>query len=170
MNDALARWNGLQFFEAAEEILPCCGSKAWARGVAARRPIHDEAALLITCDEVWKELPESDWMEAFRSHPRIGESRASTSALAQSVSWSKTEQQRVSTADDEVKRALAEGNRVYEQRFKRIFIVCASGKSAIEILEILRRRLRDDDKTELQEAAEQQRQITRIRLRKWISS
>jgi len=170
MNDALARWNGLQFFEAAEEILPCCGSKAWARGVAARRPIHDEAALLITCDEVWKELPEPDWMEAFRSHPRIGESRASASALAQSVSWSKTEQQRVSAADDEVKRALAEGNRAYEQRFKRIFIVCASGKSAIEILEILRRRLRNDDKTELQEAAEQQRQITRIRLRKWISS
>jgi 2-oxo-4-hydroxy-4-carboxy-5-ureidoimidazoline decarboxylase len=170
MNDALARWNGLQFFEAAEELLPCCGSKAWARGVAARRPIHDEAALLITCDEVWKELPESDWMEAFRSHPRIGESRASTSALAQSVSWSKTEQQRVSAGDDEVKRALAEGNRAYEQRFKRIFIVCASGKSAIEILEILRRRLRNDDKTELQEAAEQQRQITRIRLRKWISS
>ena len=170
MNDALARWNGLQFFEAAEEILPCCGSKAWARGVAARRPIHDEAALLITCDEVWKELPESDWMEAFRSHPRIGESRASASALAQSVSWSKTEQQRVSAADDEVKRALAEGNRAYEQRFKRIFIVCANGKSAIEILEILRRRLRNDDKTELQEAAEQQRQITRIRLRKWISS
>jgi 2-oxo-4-hydroxy-4-carboxy-5-ureidoimidazoline decarboxylase len=170
MNDALARWNGLQFFEAAEEILPCCGSKAWARGVAARRPIHDEAALLITCDEIWKELPESDWMEAFRSHPRIGESRASASALAQSVSWSKTEQQRVSAADDEVKRALAEGNQAYEQRFKRIFIVCASGKSAIEILEILRRRLRNDDKTELQEAAEQQRQITRIRLRKWISS
>jgi len=170
MNDALARWNGLQFFEAAEEILPCCGSKAWARGVAARRPIHDEAALLIACDEVWKELPEPDWMEAFRSHPRIGESRASASALAQSVSWSKTEQQRVSAADDEVKRALAEGNRAYEQRFKRIFIVCASGKSAIEILEILRRRLRNDDKTELQEAAEQQRQITRIRLRKWISS
>jgi len=170
MNNALARWNGLQFFEAAEEILPCCGSKAWARGVAARRPIHDEAALLITCDEVWKELREPDWMEAFRSHPRIGESRASASALAQSVSWSKTEQQRVSAADDEVKRALAEGNRAYEQRFKRIFIVCASGKSAIEILEILRRRLRNDDKTELQEAAEQQRQITRIRLRKWISS
>jgi len=170
MNDALARWNDLQFFEAAEEILPCCGSKAWARGVAARRPIHDEAALLTTCDEVWKELPESDWMEAFRSHPRIGESHASASALPQSVSWSKTEQQRVSAADDEVKRALAEGNRAYEQRFKRIFIVCASGKSAIEILEILRRRLRNDDKTELQEAAEEQRQIARIRLRKWISS
>ena len=170
MNDALARWNGLQFFEAAEEILPCCGSKAWARGVAARRPIHDEAALLITCDEVWKELPESDWMEAFRSHPRIGESHASASALAQSVSWSKTEQQRVSAADDEVKRALAEGNRVYEQRFKHIFIVCASGKSATDILEILRRRLRNDDKTELLEAAEQQRQIAHIRLRKWISS
>ncbi len=170
MSDTLARWNGLQFFEAAEQILPCCGSKAWARGVAARRPIHDEAALLTACDEVWKNLPESDWMEAFRSHPRIGESHGPASALPQSVSWSKTEQQRVSAGDDEVKRALAEGNRAYERRFKRIFIVCASGKPATEILEILRRRLRNDDKTELQEAAEQQRQIAHIRLRKWISS
>jgi 2-oxo-4-hydroxy-4-carboxy-5-ureidoimidazoline decarboxylase len=170
MSDALARWNGLQFFEAAEEILPCCGSKAWARGVAARRPIRNETTLLTICDEVWKELPESDWMEAFQSHPRIGESHAPATALPQSVSWSKTEQHGVSAADDEMKRALAEGNRAYEQRFKRVFIVCASGKSATEILEILRRRLRNDDKTELQEAAEQQRQIAHIRLRKWISS
>ena len=170
MSEVLARWNSMPLYEAVGEILPCCGSKAWAQGVAARRPIHDEAALLVACDEVWKELPESDWMEAFRSHPRIGESHGPSSTLPQSASWSKTEQQGVSTADDEVKLALAEGNRAYEQRFKHIFIVCASGKSAPEMLEILRRRLRNDDKTELQEAAEQQRQIARIRLRKWICS
>ena len=168
MNDALARWNGLQFFEAAEEILPCCGSKAWARGVAARRPIHDEAALLITCDEVWKELPESDWMEAFRSHPRIGESRASASALAQSVSWSKTEQQRVSAADDEVKRALAEGNRAYEQTFGYIFIICATGKSSAEMLTILQDRLHNDPDRELRIAAEEQSRITQLRLKKLL--
>jgi 2-oxo-4-hydroxy-4-carboxy-5-ureidoimidazoline decarboxylase len=170
MSDALARWNGLQFFEAAEEILPCCGSKAWAQGVAARRPIHDEAALLTTCDEVWRNLLESDWMEAFQSHPRIGESNGPASALPQSALWSRTEQGEVGTAGEEIKGALMEGNRTYEQRFNRIFIVCASGKSAPEILEILRRRLQNDDKTELQEAAEQQRKIVHIRLRKWLSS
>jgi 2-oxo-4-hydroxy-4-carboxy--5-ureidoimidazoline (OHCU) decarboxylase len=65
---------------------------------------------------------------------------------------------------------MAEGNRAYEQRFNRIFIVCAAGKSAPEILEILRRRMRNDDPTELHEAAEQQRQIAHLRLKKWLSS
>jgi len=169
MTGVLARWNSLPVHEAAKEILPCCGSKAWARGVSARRPIRDGASLLAASDEVWKNLPESDWLEAFRSHPRIGESHAPPSASPQSASWSKGEQQKVGDAGVEVKQALAEGNRAYEQRFNRIFIVCASGKSAPEILQILERRLRNDDKTELHEAAEQQRQIVHIRLKKWLS-
>ena len=74
MSGVLARWNALRLAEAAEEILPCCGSEAWAQAMAGRRPILDEAALLATSDEVWKSLSEFDWMEAFRSHPRIGES------------------------------------------------------------------------------------------------
>ena len=84
--------------------------------------------------------------------------------------WLKTEQQKVSAAEEKVKLALAEGNRAYEKRFNRIFIVCATGKSGPEILEILRRRLKNDDGAELQEAAEQQRQIAHIRLRKWLCS
>ena len=169
MSDVLARWNGLRPEEAAEEILPCCGSKSWARGMVARRPILDETALLVASDHVWKSLPESDWMEAFRSHPRIGESDRPATSPQQSAEWSRTEQQKVRAADEEVKLALAEGNRAYEQRFNRIFIVCATGKSGPEILEILRRRLQNDDTAELQEAAEQQRQIMHIRLRKWLT-
>jgi 2-oxo-4-hydroxy-4-carboxy-5-ureidoimidazoline decarboxylase len=115
-------------------------------------------------------LLESDWMEAFRSHPRIGESRSPASASAQSAAWSGEEQGRVGTAGEDVKAALAEGNRAYEQRFKRIFIVCATGKSAPEILKILRRRLQNNETTELREAAEQQRQIAHLRLKKWLSS
>lgn len=169
MNELLARWNRLTASEAAQEILPCCGSQAWARGMAARRPITDEATLLAACDEVWKNLREADWMEAFASHPRIGESHALSSATARSSAWSGAEQQSVGAADEQVKVALAEGNREYENRFHRIFIVCATGKSAPEILEILRRRLRNDDRTELHEAAEQQQQIAQIRLKKWLS-
>lgn len=170
MSDVLARWNSLRPDEAAEEILPCCGSKAWARGMATRRPILDEAALLAASDEVWIRLPDSDWMEAFQSHPRIGESRATVSSPTRSVAWSKDEQMKVGSAGEDVKVALADGNRAYEQRFNRVFIVCATGKSAPEILEILRRRLRNDETTELHEAAEQQRQIARLRLRKWLAS
>ena len=169
MNEVLARWNALPLEDAAAEILPCCGSRVWACEMALRRPLRDEAALLAASDEVWKNLPPSDWMEAFRSHPRIGESGGPATSSQRSAVWSRTEQQEVRAADEEVKLALEEGNRAYERRFDRIFIVCATGKSGPEILEILRRRLQSDDKTELHEAAEQQRQIAHIRLRKWLT-
>jgi OHCU decarboxylase len=168
--NVLARWNVLQPDKAVEEILSCCGSKAWAREMASHRPILAEAALLAACDEVWKNLPESDWLEAFRSHPRIGDSHSPASAPARSASWSGEEQQKVGAASEDVKTALAEGNREYEKKFNRIFIVCATGKSAPQILDILRRRLQNDDKTELCEAAEQQRQIAHLRLKKWLYS
>ncbi len=169
-NTAVARWNSLPDSEAVNEILPCCGSRAWARALAGRRPLGDAATLLYASDEVWRGLTESDWMEAFASHPRIGESRAPESALAQSRSWSAQEQREVAAAGDAVKIALAEANREYERRFHRVFIVCATGKPAAEILEILQRRLGNDVETELQEAAEQQRQITHIRLKKWLAA
>jgi len=170
MTDALTRWNGLHPEEAAAEILPCCGSQAWARAMALRRPIPDEAALLAACDQVWQALPESDWLEALDSHPRIGESKAPPSGNTKSAAWSGEEQRKVGSAGEDVKAALAEGNRAYEQRFNRIFIVCATGKSAPEILQILRRRLQNNKITELHEAAEQQRQIAQLRLKKWLSS
>jgi 2-oxo-4-hydroxy-4-carboxy-5-ureidoimidazoline decarboxylase len=169
MNAVLARWNTLNAKEADEEILPCCGSKGWSKRMAARRPILGEVALLTASDDIWKRLPESDWNEAFRSHPRIGES-ASQSATARSTEWSGEEQKQVGGAEDEIKTALAEANRVYEQRFHRIFIVCATGKSAADILEILRRRLKNEEAAELQEAAEEQRKITQLRLKKWLAS
>jgi 2-oxo-4-hydroxy-4-carboxy-5-ureidoimidazoline decarboxylase len=169
MSDVLARWNALRPEEAVEQILACCGSAGWAREMAARRPIRDEAALLAACDQAWNSLTEADWLEAFRSHPRIGETHSAAAAPARSTTWSGEEQRRVGSSSEEVKAALAEGNRSYEQRFHRIFIICASGKSAPEILEALRRRLRNDDAAELHESAEQQRQIARLRLKKWLS-
>jgi 2-oxo-4-hydroxy-4-carboxy-5-ureidoimidazoline decarboxylase len=169
MNDVLARWNDLGPTEAAEEILPCCGSTTWASQMASHRPLFDETALLAASDEIWKKLKPSDWMEAFRSHPRIGESRPEIHDSAKASAWSGEEQKKVGSAAEEIRRALAEGNRAYEQRFHRIFIVCATGKSPAEILEILERRLRNDASTELLEAAGQQRQITQLRLKKWLA-
>jgi OHCU decarboxylase len=171
--DALGRWNRLPADEATRAILPCCGSAVWAQGMVARRPFADEIALLAASNEIWRSLAPSDWMEAFRSHPRIGESRASElpsfqPVPAQSVAWSAQEQRDVAAGDDAVKNALSDANREYERRFNRIFIVCATDKSAREILEILRRRLNNNAETELQEAAEQQRQITELRLKKWL--
>jgi 2-oxo-4-hydroxy-4-carboxy-5-ureidoimidazoline decarboxylase len=168
MSDTLARWNFLPATAAVDEILPCCGSRAWAERMVTRRPLTDEKCLLAASDESWRDLTESDWLEAFRSHPRIGESGARKAAAPQSATWSRQEQRNVADADDSVKLALAEGNREYELRFKRIFIVCAAGKSPAEILELLRRRMENDDRAELQEAAEQQRQITQTRLKRWL--
>jgi 2-oxo-4-hydroxy-4-carboxy-5-ureidoimidazoline decarboxylase len=170
MTGVLTRWNALRADEAAEEILPCCGSNAWAHAMAARRPILHEDALLAASDEVWKGLSESDWMEAFRSHPRIGEFHSPASSSPRSAAWSGAEQRRAGAATEDVKVALAVANRAYEERFRRVFIVCANGKSGPEILEILQKRLQNNATTELYEAAEQQRQIARLRLKKWLNS
>jgi 2-oxo-4-hydroxy-4-carboxy-5-ureidoimidazoline decarboxylase len=169
VSEVLARWNGLTQEEAVREILACCGSNAWATAMASKRPLQDDRALLAASDEIWRGLGESVWQEAFRSHPRIGETRAEKTVASQSSAWSKQEQKKAATADEAVRTALKWGNREYEQQFGRTFIVCATGKSAGEILEILRRRLHNDDATELQEAAEEQRQIMQIRLNKWIA-
>jgi 2-oxo-4-hydroxy-4-carboxy-5-ureidoimidazoline decarboxylase len=169
VSEVLARWNGLPQEEAVREILACCGSKTWAASMALKRPIQDEDSLMTTSDAIWSGLGEQDWLEAFRSHPRIGESHAEEVAPAQSSAWSAQEQQKASSADEAVMVALKWGNREYEQKFGRIFIICATGKSASEILEILRRRLHNDEATELRQAAEEQRQIMHIRLNKWIA-
>ena len=169
MNIVLTRWNELEAEQAAKEILPCCGSLAWARDLAARRPIDDEPSLLQCSDEIWKRLPLEAWLEAFSTHPRIGERKAPPRASGQSAAWSRQEQQRVAGADTQAQSALAEGNREYERKFQRVFLVCATGKSALEILAILERRLQNDDATELREAAEEQRKITNLRLRNWLS-
>jgi 2-oxo-4-hydroxy-4-carboxy-5-ureidoimidazoline decarboxylase len=169
VSEALARWNGLPQEEAVREILACCGSNAWAAAMASKRPLHDEASLLAASDFAWRNLREMDWLEAFRSHPRIGESHAEETGDSQSAAWSEQEQQKAAAAEEAVKMALKWGNREYEQKFGRIFIVCATGKSASELLEILRRRLHNDEATELQQAAEEQRQIMHIRLKKWLA-
>jgi 2-oxo-4-hydroxy-4-carboxy-5-ureidoimidazoline decarboxylase len=168
MNAALASWNELASLDAVHEILPCCGSQRWAHALVRMRPFRDAAALLAQSDEIWRQLDPADWDEAFSSHPRIGEKKAPVSATAKSAAWSSQEQSGVAQSAEDVQQRLKEANKEYEQRFGRIYIVCATGKPAEEMLAILFRRLQNDEATELREAAEQQRQITQLRLRKWL--
>jgi OHCU decarboxylase len=167
VSDVLARWNRAPRNTAEAQILPCCGSKRWAYEMAARRPFKDEAALMAASDDTWRNLNESDWIEAFNSHPRIGETKRQGGTHSFDT-WSRQEQEKVTEAGGAVKIALAEGNRAYEEKFRRIFIVCATGKSAPEIWEILQCRLGNDAATELHQAKEEQRQITQLRLKKWL--
>jgi 2-oxo-4-hydroxy-4-carboxy-5-ureidoimidazoline decarboxylase len=169
VSQVLSLWNLLPVNEAAQEVLPCCGSRTWANSLAYSRPIEDVPTLLATSDRIWRALSIADWQEAFQSHPRIGETQAPRASSPQAHDWSVQEQHRAAESNHSLKRALTAANREYEQRFERIFIICASGRSAEEILANLRHRLHNDDATELQEAAEQQRQITQIRLRKWLA-
>jgi 2-oxo-4-hydroxy-4-carboxy-5-ureidoimidazoline decarboxylase len=140
----------------------------WSRQLAEGRPFDDESSLIKASDEIWNRLLPHDWLEAFSKHPRIGEGKVPQGASPQSAAWSAQEQQDVTAAGESIQSALTEANREYEQRFGRVFIVCATGKSASEMLEILRSRLRNDDATELRVAAEEQRKIMNIRLQKWL--
>jgi len=170
MNNVLARWNSLDPVAAAREILPCCGSGAWATALTTERPIADEPSLINLSSSIWLNLPKDAWQQAFDSHPRIGQKHAQTHATEESLRWSAQEQQAALSEDEAAKLALETANQHYEQRFGRIFIVCASGKTSSEILVILEKRMQNDDATELCEAAEQQRQIIELRLRRWLES
>ena len=168
MNATLALWNQADETAAKEAMAACCGSKRWAAAMIDLRPIASVEALSVAADRVWSTMQEADWLEAFACHPRIGERKAAAHAGAQSAAWSKQEQARATTAADGVLEELAELNELYEQRFGFTYIVCATGKSADEMLAILQRRLAGSREAELREAAEQQRQIMQIRLGKWL--
>jgi len=168
LSPVLARWNALPDMEAAEEIVPCCGSQRWAQEMVRLRPFGSVVEVWEAADRVWRGLGAEDWDEAFRNHPRIGERKAPAAATKRSAAWSRQEQNGVHAHDATVLAELARRNTEYEARFGRVFLVCATGKSAAEMLGILKRRLGNDAETELREVGEQQRQITQLRLRKWL--
>jgi 2-oxo-4-hydroxy-4-carboxy-5-ureidoimidazoline decarboxylase len=147
-------------------LLRCCGSGRWADAMTLRRPFAAAGDVLRAAAEVEASLDRSDWLEAFAAHPRIGDLESLRKKFASTADLASGEQAGVAGADDEVIRALADGNGEYEARFGYIFIVCASGKSAAEMLAILRQRLKNDPATELQIAAAEQAKITRLRLEK----
>jgi 2-oxo-4-hydroxy-4-carboxy-5-ureidoimidazoline decarboxylase len=163
----LAQWNEADSESAVNAMLACCGAQKWAAAMIAHRPIADEPALHDLANRTWESMNEADWMEAFACHPRIGKRRASH-ASSQSSTWSQQEQSSVNTAAERILARLAEGNARYEEKFGFTYIVCATGKSPEEMLSILDHRLSSDRVSEMREAAEQQRQIIHIRLRKWL--
>lgn len=149
--------------QARAELEICCGSQRWIDRMMDRRPFASRDAARDAAREEWFALDPNDWREAFTHHPRIGavvgrDFSPSISAI------STREQSRVADAQDEVKRALAEGNRDYERRFGYIYIVFASGKSAEEMLAILQARLKNDPETEIRVAAEEHAKICDLRL------
>ena len=160
----LAEFNAIPASRAKSALMDCCGATRWAAGVASKRPYESTEALDKAADAIWRDLDRSDWLEAFGHHPQIGEKAEGGSAPARE--WAAGEQAGAQGAAEDVKARLAQGNRVYFEKFGYIYIVCATGKSAEEMLAILEQRLQNDPAQELPIAAEQQRLITHIRLKK----
>ena len=166
----LSQLNALSNSLAEQELLNCCGSRAWARAMARRRPFAGLESLAQAAGEVWWRLDPEDWMEAFQAHPRIGQRASMVDASPQTRDWSAEEQSAMSRAGVGLTTALEEANQEYFSKFGYIFIVCASGKSAEEMLAFLRSRLSNSPERELRAAAEEQNKITRLRMEKLLSA
>jgi 2-oxo-4-hydroxy-4-carboxy-5-ureidoimidazoline decarboxylase len=161
MSDPHAVLNALPADAARAALTRCCGSARWVAGMLERRPWASSPALYADAEATWAGLGREDVLEAFAHHPRIG-ARADQTDDA----WARQEQSRVGDADVETRRALVDANERYLRRFGYIFIVCATGKSAAEMLGLLEARLGNAPERELAIAADEQARITRLRLEK----
>jgi OHCU decarboxylase len=191
---ALEALNALPADEAEARFLSCCGSSEWARRMAASRPFSSVESLSAAADRTWRELPKEDWLEAFAAHPAVGSGQVAGTGLSKSrgrvpkgpapatvqglrpppnsdlsSAWARQEQSGTRGAAPATLAELSRLNRDYADRFGRVFLVCATGKSADEMLALGRQRLENDPETELAIAAEEQRKITRLRLEKLLS-
>ena len=153
--------NDLDNATRAEALYHCCGSMAWVEKMLAFFPLADKPALLEAASKTWHACTENDWLEAFAQHPRIGANTTNAQAAA--------EQSGASGAPLQVRTALAERNSAYEAKFGYIYIVCATGKSATEMLDLLEGRLSNTPEKELGIAMGEQDKITRIRLEKLLA-
>ena len=176
-SSGLERLNELPPREAEALLLSCCGSREWARQLAAERPFGSAEELAEASDRIWRSLPNEEWLGAFAAHPRLGEVAGTgpaglhpPSSPSRTADWSRREQAGTKSASSQTLANIAEANRRYEERFGHIFIVCASGKSAAEMLAEALARLHNDAQTELEIAAEEQRKITRLRLAKLLEA
>jgi 2-oxo-4-hydroxy-4-carboxy-5-ureidoimidazoline decarboxylase len=152
--------------QAAEILGSCCGSSRWVKEMVRRRPFGSVADVLASADEAWDSTRDDDWREAFSHHPRIGEQQPAATQSSRAADWSANEQGSVQSATDTVLSELSRINREYEERFGHIYIVCATEKSPEEMLAIAKKRLSNAPEKEIRVAAEEQRKITQVRLRR----
>lgn len=156
----LGQLNALSPDDARRELARCCGSGRWAEAMTGRRPFHDAADLYGAAEHLWWSLGGDAWLEAFSHHPRIGEHAAG---------WAGDEQAGVGSASNATMTTIAALNAEYERKFGFVFLICATGKKADEMLDELRRRLGNAPEAELRTAAAEQSKITRLRLERLLT-
>ncbi len=165
---SLAAFNDLDESDARDALTQCCVSHRWVEAVLARRPFASGDALKEAAEQSWDQLGEADWLEAFEGHPKIGDVSSLREKYASTAGLAAHEQSGVAGADDAVLERLARGNSDYEERYGFIFIVCATGRSAGEMCDLLEARLHNTREDELRIAAGEQRKILMIRLEKLL--
>ena len=159
----LAELNQGDSEQARIELLKCCGSRKWVNNILAARPFSSVDQLHAQAKDIWLELDKDDYLDAFAAHPKIGESKVPEKAK-NTESWTRKEQVGMLNAADSVKLELEKQNYKYEKKFGYIFIVCATGKSAEEMLVLLQQRLENIPMIEINIAAWEQNKITKLRL------
>ena len=164
----LEQLNKLPRPELHQELFTCCSSMAWVENLAKKRPFQDMTHLISEAEKVWSSLGERDWLEAFAGHPQIGDVSTLEKKYAATSDWASSEQSGVGAASRETLLELADYNKKYLNKFGFIFIVCATGKSAQGMLDLLKGRIDNEREVELKIAAAEQFKITKIRLEKLI--
>lgn len=167
MNPNLAMLNAMPEELAEAALSACCGSAIWARRMADARPFATLEAVQAAAQSIWWDLAPPDWLQAFAAHPKIGEKKT-VATSEQSRTWSEKEQSAAAGASPDTMASLAQANAEYETKFGHIYIVCATGKTADEMLALLRARLQNDPGAEMKIAAAEQAKITRLRLEKFL--
>lgn len=164
----LEQLNQLSEQQAAFAFENCCTAQNWIEGMVAARPFASKEQCLQTAEQVWAKLGEADYLQAFEGHPKIGDVSSLKAKYAHTKALASGEQSSVNEASDEVIERLAQGNHEYHEKNGFIFIVCATGKSAAEMLELLEQRLPNPREQELVNAAAEQAKITAIRINKLL--
>lgn len=158
--------NSLSEEKFSQELERCCGSSFWVKQMIKNRPYKDENDFFQKVEKNWWTASKADWLEAFSHHPRIGDIKTLETKFANTKNWASSEQGSVAEANQSIIKALYDNNIAYEKKFGYIFIVCATGKSAEEMLSILKMRVKNDPEIEIKKAAEENIKITKLRLEK----
>ena len=160
--------NSLTNPEANKQFELCCGAENWIQKMNQNRPFQDGNEVYKKAASIWFSLSSNDWLEAFTHHPKIGDFDSLRKKFHNTKSISKNEQSGLNDAEKSILKDLAESNQLYEDRFGFIFIVCAAGKSADEMLALIKIRLKNNMDTEMLNAANEQNKITQLRLKKLL--
>lgn len=166
----LQELNNKPIYQLKELLSQCCGAKRWVEKMCKIFPVEDDTTLLQQAEIIWYNCDAKDWLEAFTHHPKIGDLESLKKKFASTAAWTSVEQSGVKHATQQVLEALSQANKSYEEKFGYIFIVCASGKSAEEMLNLLSERLHNKPEDEIRIAMHEQNKITKIRIEKLLSS